>query len=172
MRDHRCMIDRVRLAALIADEQQRFVDLHPGSAARAGAAGQHLLGGVPMPWMTRLPGSFPVYFAEAQGASITDVDGNTYVDFCLGDTGAMAGHSLPQVADALAAQARRGITTMLPNDDAPWVAAELAHRFGLPSWQLAMTATDISSFSRRASAAVSVVLPAPTGPPMPSFRGP
>jgi glutamate-1-semialdehyde 2,1-aminomutase len=90
-----------------------------------------------------------VYFAEAHGASITDVDGNTYVDFCLGDTGAMAGHALPQVAEALAAQARRGITTMLPNDDAPWVAAELARRFGLPSWQLAMTATDANRFVLR-----------------------
>jgi glutamate-1-semialdehyde 2,1-aminomutase len=99
--------------------------------------------------MTRLPGSFPVYFAEAEGASIVDVDGNTYVDFCLGDTGAMAGHALAQVAEALAVQARRGITTMLPNDDAPWVAGELARRFGLPSWQLAMTATDANRFVLR-----------------------
>ena len=143
------MIDRVRLAMLLDDEQRRFVDLHPSSAARVRAASDHLLGGVPMPWMTRLPGAFPVYFAEAHGASIVDVDGNTYVDFCLGDTGAMAGHALPQVAEALAAQARRGITTMLPNDDAPWVAAELARRFGLPSWQLAMTATDANRFVLR-----------------------
>ncbi len=143
------MIDRARLATLLDDEQRRFVELHPSSAARVRSASDHLLGGVPMPWMTRLPGAFPVYFAEAHGASITDVDGNTYVDFCLGDTGAMAGHALPQVADALAAQARRGITTMLPNDDAPWVAAELARRFGLPSWQLAMTATDANRFVLR-----------------------
>jgi glutamate-1-semialdehyde 2,1-aminomutase len=143
------MIDRDRLAALIADEQRRFVDLHPNSATRRAEANRHLLGGVPMPWMTRLPGSFPLFFDHASGARFTDVDGIEYVDFCLGDTGAMAGHALPQVADALAAQARRGITTMLPNDDAPWVAAELARRFGLPMWQIAMTATDANRFVLR-----------------------
>jgi glutamate-1-semialdehyde 2,1-aminomutase len=143
------VIDRDRLAALLDAERSRFVDLHPASAERAATAGEHLLGGVPMPWMNRLPGSFPVYFAEAKGARIVDVDGNEYVDFCLGDTGAMAGHALDAVAEALAAQARRGITTMLPNDDAPWVAAELARRFGLPVWQSAMTATDANRFVLR-----------------------
>ena len=142
-------IDRARLAELIADEQRRFVDLHPRSAVKGAAAATHLLGGVPMPWMTRLPGSFPLFFTEAHGARFVDADGIEYVDFCLGDTGAMAGHALPQVADALAEQARRGITTMLPNDDAPWVAAELARRFGLPVWQIAMTATDANRFVLR-----------------------
>ena len=102
-----------------------------------------------MPWMTRMPGSFPIFFDHASGARFTDVDGIEYVDFCLGDTGAMAGHALPQVAEALAVQARRGITTMMPSDDAPWVAAELAQRFGLPIWQMAMTATDANRFVLR-----------------------
>ncbi|MFM7686766.1 MAG: aminotransferase class III-fold pyridoxal phosphate-dependent enzyme, partial [Actinomycetota bacterium] len=124
------MIDRVRLAELRAREEQRFTDLHPVSAGMGSITRGHLLGGVPMAWMTRWPGSFPLFFDRAEGARFTDVDGHEYVDFCLGDTGAMAGHALDAVADALAAQARRGITTMLPNDDAPWVAAELARRFG------------------------------------------
>lgn len=132
----------------MAEEEQRFVDLHPRSAALA-AAPNHLLGGVPMPWMTRWPGAFPITFDCAVGARFTDIDGHTYIDFCLGDTGAMAGHSLPQVADALAAQARRGITTMLPSADAAWVAGELAQRFGLPQWQMAMTATDANRFVLR-----------------------
>ena len=79
----------------------------------------------------------------------TDVDGHTYVDFCLGDTGAMTGHGLPQVADAVARQARRGVTTMLPTADALWVAEELHRRFGLPFWQMAMTATDANRFVLR-----------------------
>ena len=122
---------------------------HPVSAERSRQAGAHLLGGVPMPWMTRWPGAFPVFFAEATGARFGDVDGHEYVDFCLGDTGAMAGHGLQQVADALHRQALRGITTMLPNEDAGWVAAELARRFGLPVWQMAMTATDANRFVLR-----------------------
>ncbi len=143
------MIERKRITDLLVNEEQRFFELHPRSAERAAQAKLHLLGGVPMPWMSRLPGSFPLFFDSARGASFTDVDGIRYVDFCLGDTGAMAGHALEQVADALGRQARNGITTMMPNDDAPWVAAELTRRFGLPKWQLAMTATDANRFVLR-----------------------
>jgi len=141
-------VDRGRLAALRRREETRFVDTHPASAALAGRAG-HLLGGVPMAWMTRWPGAFPLVVAEAEGAHFRDVDGHDYVDFCLGDTGAMAGHAVPAVADALATQARRGITTMLPSPDAAWVGDELARRFGLPAWQMAMTATDANRFVLR-----------------------
>jgi len=143
------MIDRQRLAELHAREEREFVERHPVSRERALAAGRSLLGGVPMAWMTRWPGSFPLFFDTASGARFTDVDGIEYVDFCLGDTGAMTGHALPQVADALSHQARRGITTMLPNDDAAWVGDELARRFGLPTWQMAMTATDANRFVLR-----------------------
>ena len=143
------MIDRDRLASLRGDEEQRFVDLHPRSAELAADAERSLLAGVPMPWMTRWPGRFPLFVESASGARLTDVDGHEYVDLCLGDTGAMTGHALPQVTEALAAQAARGITTMLPSRDAAWVADELARRFGLPAWQLAMSATDANRFVLR-----------------------
>jgi glutamate-1-semialdehyde 2,1-aminomutase len=143
------MIDRRRLAHLHAAEEQRFIDAHPTSARLAAEAKGSLLGGVPMAWMTRWPGSFPLFFEHAKGARFTDVDGIEYVDFCLGDTGAMTGHALPHVAEALYHQAQRGITTMLPSTDAAWVGQELARRFGLPMWQMAMTATDANRFVLR-----------------------
>ncbi len=143
------MIDRQLLARCHAAEEQGFADTHPRSAALAAQARNSLLGGVPMAWMTRWPGSFPLFFDEAHGARFTDVDGHEYIDFCLGDTGAMTGHALPQVADALARQASRGITTMLPSTDAAWVGEELTRRFGLPAWQMAMTATDANRFVLR-----------------------
>ncbi len=133
----------------MAGELALFDASHPRSRDLAAAARENLVSGVPMPWMARWPGSFPVFFSSAEGASFTDVDGHDYVDFCLGDTGAMTGHSLVQVADALHGQARRGITTMLPNDDSVWVAQELTRRFGLPKWQFAMTATDANRFVLR-----------------------
>ena len=142
-------VDRARLAACHAQEEQRYIDTHPRSAALAADARRSLLGGVPMAWMTRWPGSFPLFFDSASGARFTDVDGHEYVDFCLGDTGAMTGHALPQVAEALHRQAQRGITTMLPSTDAAWVGDELARRFGLPYWQMAMTATDANRFVLR-----------------------
>ncbi|HEY3528919.1 MAG TPA: aspartate aminotransferase family protein [Nocardioides sp.] len=143
------MIDRHRLATLRADEERRFVETHPRSQALAKEAGDSLLAGVPMPWMTRWAGSFPVFVERAQGARLVDVDGVEYVDLCLGDTGAMTGHALPAVAEAVSRRAQQGITTMLPSDDALWVSQELARRFGLPQWQFAMTATDANRFVLR-----------------------
>ncbi|MBZ5739602.1 aspartate aminotransferase family protein [Nocardioides sp. GBK3QG-3] len=143
------MVDRSRIAALLSQEEDRFVSSHPRSAELAEAARGPLLAGVPMPWMTRWPGRFPVFFDSASGARLTDVDGVEYVDLCLGDTGAMTGHALPQVTAALTERATRGITTMLPSADAVWVGEELARRFGLPSWQLAMSATDANRFVLR-----------------------
>lgn len=143
------MIDRTRLARLHAEEETTFRDLHPRSAELAARAHGSLLAGVPMPWMTRWPGAFPVFVDHAKGARLTDVDGVTYLDLCLGDTGAMTGHALPQVTEAIAARAARGVTTMLPGEDAVWVGEELARRFGLPSWQLAMSATDANRFVLR-----------------------
>lgn len=142
-------MDRSLLHRRHREELELFTRTHPKSAELATSAKGHLLSGVPMPWMTRWPGGFPVFVDEARGARFTDVDGIEYVDFCLGDTGAMTGHALPQVAEALHARALRGITTMLPNDDAIWVAEELTRRFGLPKWQFAMTATDANRFVLR-----------------------
>jgi glutamate-1-semialdehyde 2,1-aminomutase len=143
------MIDRGRLRELHAREEDLFAELHPRSAELAEQARGSLLAGVPMPWMTRWPGSFPVFVDRATGARFTDVDGIEYVDLCLGDTGAMTGHALPAVADVIAERARTGITTMLPSPDAAWVGEELTRRFGLPRWQLAMTATDANRFALR-----------------------
>src|SRR5688572_16228915 len=126
------MIDRDRLAQLREAEERRFTDTHPRAAALAERARGPLLAGVPLPGMTRWAGSFPVFVDTATGARFTDVDGIEYVDLCLGDTGAMTGHALPQVAEAVARRAASGITTMLPSEDAIWVADELARRFGLP----------------------------------------
>ena len=142
-------IDRDRLASLRAAEERRFVDLHPRSQQLAAEAQKHLVAGVPMNWMRRWPGSFPVFVESASGARFVDVDGNEYVDLCLGDTGAMAGHGLPAVVEALAQQAPRGITTMLPGASAGNVASMLADRFGLPAWQFALTATDANRFALR-----------------------
>jgi glutamate-1-semialdehyde 2,1-aminomutase len=142
-------IDRDRLAALRSEEEQRFIDLHPRSSVLAAEAQRHLVAGVPMNWMRRWPGSFPVFVESASGARFVDVDGNEYVDLCLGDTGAMAGHGLPAVVEALSRQAPRGITTMLPGSSATEVASMLADRFGLPFWQFALTATDANRFALR-----------------------
>lgn len=138
------VIDRRVLAELMADELRRFVELHPRSAELAASGRRHLLAGVPMPWMTRWPGGFPVHVAGADGARFVDVDGIEYVDFCLGDTGAMTGHGTV----GLAALTGRS-TTMLPSEDAAWVADELHRRFGMAKWQLTTSATDANRFVLR-----------------------
>ncbi len=141
--------DAAHLHELMKSETQLFESRNPRSRELATTAATALLGGVPMPWMTRWPGSHPLFFDTAFGARITDVDANTYIDLCLADTGAMVGHALPVVTEAISARAAKGLTAMLPTADAVWVGEELARRFGLPSWQIAMTATDANRFMLR-----------------------
>jgi len=142
-------IDRARLQFLMAREQKKFVDERPKSKALFERARKSLLAGVPMNWMVKWAGAFPPFVREAQGAHFYDVDGHRYVDFCLGDTGAMTGHSPHATVKAMEEQARRGITLMLPGEDSIFVAEELQKRFGLPFWQFALTATDANRFSIR-----------------------
>jgi glutamate-1-semialdehyde 2,1-aminomutase len=148
-------IDRGRLRELLEGEEERFVHEHPRSRELFERGRRSLLAGVPMPWMTEWAGGFPVFVAEASGARFTDVDGIEYVDFCLGDTGAMTGHSPRATAEAIAAQARSGVTLMLPTEDSDWVGEELARRFGLPFWQFALTATDANRFTLRLARAIT-----------------
>jgi glutamate-1-semialdehyde 2,1-aminomutase len=137
------------LPALQRREEERFAREHPCSRALAERAKAHLLAGVPMHWMAKWPGGFPLFVAEARGSRFVDVDGQEYVDFCLGDTGAMSGHAPEVTLRAVAEQAARGITTMLPTEDALSVSEELTRRFGVTRWQFALTATDANRFSIR-----------------------
>ena len=136
------MIDRTRLESLLKSEEALFHKTHPQSHALYQRAKKSLHGGVPMLWMIRWAGSFPVFVKEAHGAHFTDVDGRDYIDFCLGDTGAMTGHAPAATLTAIAEQAAKGITLMLPYEDVLAVGEELQRRFGLPLWQFTLTATD------------------------------
>jgi glutamate-1-semialdehyde 2,1-aminomutase len=143
------MIDRVKLEELREREEKRFVAEHPRSAELYQRAQDSLLGGVPMNWMKKWAGAFPVFVQSAKGAHFRSVDGRDYVDLCLGDTGAMTGHSPDVVVEAVAKRASEGITLMLPTEDALFVGEDLKKRFGLPYWQFTLTATDANRFSIR-----------------------
>jgi len=142
-------LDRARLERLMAREQRTFVDDHPRSAALYERAKGSLLAGVPMNWMVKWPGAFPPFVESAHGAHFRCVDGHDYIDLCLGDTGAMAGHGPAATIAAVERQMPHGITHMLPTEDAAWAGEELQRRFGLQFWQFAMTATDANRFSLR-----------------------
>jgi glutamate-1-semialdehyde 2,1-aminomutase len=135
-------LDRTRVRTLLEAEEARFVAEHPRSSELADRARLSLFAGVPMPWMSAWVGPFPIFVREAMGSRLVDVDGHEYVDLCLGDTGAMAGHAPEPTIAALSAQARRGLTTMLPTEDAIIVGEEFQRRFGLPYWSLTLSATD------------------------------
>ena len=144
-------IDRGRLTGLLEAERARFAELHPRSAAAYAQARGHLFGGVPMTWMNKAAGRFPLYLESARGARVTDLDGLEYVDFALGDTGAMAGHSPAPTMAAIRerVETRGGITAMMPTENAAWVAGELARRFGPEQWSFTLTATDANRWAIR-----------------------
>ncbi|MDO8646092.1 MAG: transaminase [Candidatus Planktophila sp.] len=136
------MINRDHLKRLTEIERERFLEKHPKSGDLFEAGKANMPGGVPMSWMAKWPGAYPIFVEKAKGARFTDVDGNTYIDFCLGDTGSMTGHSPDATVEAIREQVGKGITAMLPTADAAIVSAELSRRFGLPLWQFTVSATD------------------------------
>src|SRR5207245_9551800 len=140
-------ISRIRLQSLMQRAQKSFVDKRPKSKALFERARNSLLGGVPMNWMAKWAGAFPPFVREAQGAHFYDVDGHRYVDLCLGDTGAMTGHSPSATVKAVEEQVRRGITLMIQNEVEVFVGEELQKRFGRPYCQFALTARDANRFS-------------------------
>jgi glutamate-1-semialdehyde 2,1-aminomutase len=145
------VIDRARLKQLHTREEERFIARTSKSRELFEKAKGVMPGGVPMSWMTKWPGKYPLFVASAQGAHFVDVDGNEYIDLCLGDTGSMTGHSPEATVAAITAQLKRGMTAMLPTDDAVSVSAELARRFGLPLWQFTVSATDANRHAIRYS---------------------
>jgi glutamate-1-semialdehyde 2,1-aminomutase len=148
-------VDPGRIRRLLEAELATFAERHPRTSALYDRAQRSLLDGVPMNWMVKWAGPFPLFLESASGAHARCADGHQYVDLCLGDTGAMAGHGPAPVLAAVERQLRRGITTMLPTEDAAWVGEELARRFGLPSWQFTLTATDANRFSLRIARAIT-----------------
>ena len=143
-------IDRTRLQAQLEEERATYATRSPRSRELYEQA-DHLFGRVPMTWMNKWAGGYPLYLATAHGNRITDVDGNEYIDFALGDTGAMAGHSPEATIKAVQERigVEGGITTMMPSADAEWVAADLTRRFGLPLWSFSLTATDANRWALR-----------------------
>jgi glutamate-1-semialdehyde 2,1-aminomutase len=143
------MIDRAHLKKLYSIEEERFLARTPKSRERFEAAKKVMPGGVPMSWMTKWPGKYPLFVASAKGAHFEDVDGNSYIDLCLGDTGSMTGHSPAATVAAIKAQVDKGLTAMLPTDDSVSVSSELSRRFGLPLWQFTVSATDANRHAIR-----------------------
>ncbi len=148
-------VPATRIAALAEWEAATYAAARPKSRAALAAGAGAWLDGVPMHWMRDWPQPFPMVVARASGAQIEDLDGHVLDDFCLGDTGAMFGHSPTPVAKAIRRQARRGLTTMLPGEDALAVGALLQERFGPMFWQIATTATDANRFALRVARAVT-----------------
>jgi glutamate-1-semialdehyde 2,1-aminomutase len=148
-------INSVALGKLAAREHDAFLAAHRGSARLSADSAAHWLGGVPMHWMRDWRTPHPLFVRRASGVEIEDVDGNTYVDFCLGDTGSMFGHSPPAIARALAETGASGVTTMLPAERAARVGEKLAATFGLPFWQVTQTATDANRAALRWARAIT-----------------
>ena len=143
------MINTMKLEQALENERQRFVRTHGKSQELFESAKGNLLGGVPMNWMIRWAGPYPVFVKDAKGAHFTDVDGNEYIDFCLGDTGSMVGHAPEPAVRAISEAVKHGTTYMLPTEDAIYNGEELSRRFGMKYWQFTTSATDANRFVLR-----------------------
>ncbi len=149
------MISRWRLRERLEEEIQFFERTHPKARTLFEQAQKSLLDGVPMNWMVKWAGGFPVFVTSGQGSRFSDVDGRDYIDFCMGDTGSMTGHGPEALIEAVSARVHEGTTFMLPTEDAIWVGEELQRRFHLRYWQMALTATDANRFAIRLARHIS-----------------
>lgn len=139
-------VDLNKTAVALQHELQMFEQLHPSSGECYRQGLEHYLYGAPLHWMQQWPGSYPIYVTKAEGAKLEDVDGHSYIDFALGDSGAMYGHAHPATVKAISAQVANGSTFMLPTEESLWVGRELSRRFGLRYWQVTTSATDANRF--------------------------
>lgn len=143
------MINKDKLKKQFALEQSYFEETHQKSKALFLEAKECLLQGVPLNWMVRWMGGFPISVVDANGVRFSCADGHDYIDFCLGDTGSLVGHAPAASAKAIAEQFSKGASFMLPTPDAIWNGQELSRRFGMKYWQFATSATDANRFALR-----------------------
>lgn len=148
-------ISRQHIRELLEREKTSFAELHPRSRELAAESAPHFLAGVQMPWLVEWESPFTVFVDNAKGTRITDVDGNNYIDLCLGDTGAMFGHSPDVLVTAIREAVDHGLTYMLPTEDGIAIAAEFEKRTGLPRWSFTLTATDANRFATRIARAIT-----------------
>ena len=140
------LINDEQLSQLRTREDELFFKRTKKSKEAFDKAQEMLLNGVPTPWMGDWGTQHPIFVSKASRNRVTDIDDNEYVDFCLGDTGAMFGHSPEATAEIVSKQIRQGITLMMPTLDSLEIGKELSKRFGLPLWQVAMTATEANRY--------------------------
>jgi glutamate-1-semialdehyde 2,1-aminomutase len=138
----RAEVSEKSVSSILRREKALFSQRNPKSRELSELASRNWLRGVPMHWMVDWETPFPLFINEANGVTLSDADGHTYFDFCLGDTGAMFGHAPSPVVECLAREGARGLTTMMPSEDAITVGALLEDRFGLPAWQVTASASD------------------------------
>jgi glutamate-1-semialdehyde 2,1-aminomutase len=142
----------------LTEQREAFVAAHPRSRDLADQGRAAWRGGVPMHWMRDWASPFPLYVEHAKGARLTDVDGISYDDFCLGDTPSMFGHARPELHKAVAEQAGEGVGFMLPTRWSNRAGELLNERFGpygLTQWQVATTASDANRAAIRWARAVT-----------------
>jgi glutamate-1-semialdehyde 2,1-aminomutase len=144
-----------RIASFKTAQDGIYAKARPTTKAALASVRPAFLSGVPMHWMLDWPMPFPMLVDKANGAEIRDIDGNELDDFCLGDTGSMFGHSPAPVAKAIRKQAKRGLTYMLPTEDALAVGELLTEIFGPFRWQIATTASDANRFALRVARAIT-----------------
>lgn len=86
--------------------EQEYIERHPSSRAQYERALKDFPSGVTHDVRYLKP--FPIYVERAAGSKKWDLDGNELIDYTMGHGALLLGHAHPQIAEAVAAQVRRG----------------------------------------------------------------
>ena len=91
---------------------------------------QYLPGGVNSPVRAmRSIGRDPIFIERGEGAELTDVDGNTYIDYVCSWGPLILGHADPEVIAAITKAAAAGTTYGAPTAGEVEIAEEVSRRF-------------------------------------------
>jgi glutamate-1-semialdehyde 2,1-aminomutase len=91
----------------------------------------------------------PIFIESAVGTTITDADGNRYVDFAMAFGANLVGHAHPRVVQAIESQAKRGTLHAMPHRLEVSVARELRSRFGMDQWRYSNSGTEATMHAIR-----------------------
>ncbi|HEU4480780.1 MAG TPA: glutamate-1-semialdehyde 2,1-aminomutase [Actinomycetota bacterium] len=142
-----------RAASITKEEIGRFEERTPRSKELYDRAVGSMPFGVTSSFQAGDP--YPIYLVSGKGSKVTDVDGNTYVDYHNGFGTMVVGHAHPKVREAIEKAAAEGTHFAATTETAVLLAEEIKRRFGIEKVRFTNSGTEATMDAVRLARAAS-----------------
>jgi glutamate-1-semialdehyde 2,1-aminomutase len=103
----------------------------------------------------RIMDPYPLYLRAARGARVEDLDGNSYIDWALGQTTMVTGHAHPAVLAAARGQMEKGTLSCFPSPLLSRLAEVVCERFRLETVRFVNTGSEAVFYPVRVARAAT-----------------